>query len=121
MQNIKNEGSTVGNWTRRDFLRTVSVSVPNLSLIPWRSHAQRKASVGAAQEYDEDKLTRVDPSPYFDCSPNDLGPHPRSKALGGESDRDGLIRTPAGDRHFRDILFLARTRELPRSKVRTKS
>ena len=99
------EDSTEKNWTRRDFLRTVGASVPTLSLMMGAVDVQGSAEAGPGQEFDNSKFTPLNLTPYFNCSSLDLGPRPKARGLGGESARDGLIRTPAGDQHLRGIPF----------------
>lgn len=100
---MKDETSAETRWTRRDFLRTVGVSVPTLSLM-------QSAVVGAdaaahVVAYDRQKFTPVDLSRYFNCSSSDFGPHTQAQRLSGETARDGLTLTPAGDQQFRGVPF----------------
>ena len=101
---MKDEYLSNKNWTRRAFLRTAA-TVPTLSLINRAVDAQGSLKSRSVREYDESKFTPLDLSPYLNCSSSDLGPHPRARALGGESAHDNLIRTPGGDQRFRGIPF----------------
>ena len=102
---MKGKGSAEEGWTRLDFLRTVGASVPTLSLLIGGVDAAETQSAELGHGYDENKFTPLDLSPHFNCSSTDLGPHPRARALGGESVRDGLIRIPGGEQCFRGIPF----------------
>ena len=101
---MKNE-SPGKDWTRRNFLRMASASVPTLSLVNWRAGAQSSQAAELVHEYDKSKFTPLDLSPWFNCSSIDFGSHPRAGGSGGESGRDGLTRMPGGDQLFRGIPF----------------
>jgi len=102
---MKGEGSTEKGWTRMDFLRTVGANVATLSLLIGGLDTAEAQNAKPGQGFDKSKFTSLDLSPFFNCSSADLGPHPKARELGGESVRDGLIRTPGGEQCFRGIPF----------------
>jgi hypothetical protein len=51
------------------------------------------------------KFAPIDMSAYFNASSLDWGPHQRTKNLSGNSQKDGLGRTPAGKQNLRGIPF----------------
>ena len=51
------------------------------------------------------KFTPIDLGPYFNVTPAQFGPRPQAREFGAGSNRDGLIRTPAGQQSMRGIPF----------------
>ena len=85
---MKNE-SPGKDWTRRNFLRMASASVPTLCLVNWRAGAQSSQAAELVHEYDKSKFTPLDLSPWFNCSSIDFGSHPR--AGGWEASRVAMV------------------------------
>ncbi|HYK92202.1 MAG TPA: CehA/McbA family metallohydrolase [Acidobacteriota bacterium] len=91
-------------WSRRNFLQTVSVGAPTLTLVMDHGHIpdampQVSPSTGG-------RFHPMDLKGIFTASSADFGPRPQAQSLGAESARDRLIRTPAGERTFRGIPFV---------------
>jgi hypothetical protein len=102
----KKETAAWSNWSRRSFLRTLGVTVPLLSLVGESPYMEAAQEGGSPQGgYDSDKFTPLDLSPYFNASPRSFGPSPQAREMGGDSARDGLIRTPAGEANFWGVPF----------------
>ena len=93
------------DWSRRNFLQTVGAGVPTLKLLfePPSAHAQ--AAPGASAKFNAEKFSPIDLGSYFNASPNDFGSQERAKGLSGDPNRDGLVRTPAGEQNLRGIPF----------------
>ena len=96
---------TSKGWSRRDFLQTVGSSVPTLNLMLGGVVASTPLSVELVQSEQMSKFRPIDLTPFFTASPVDFGPHEAARSLSGGSDKDGLIRTPAGKQDFRGIPF----------------
>ncbi len=93
------------DWTRRAFLQNVGVIAPTVRLI-LSGGTGEGVQAEEAPPMDSGKFTPVDLSSYFTASPSNFGSREKAKLLGGASEHDGLIRTPAGKQNFRGIPFL---------------
>jgi hypothetical protein len=96
--------SSIG-WSRRSFLQTVGGGVPTLNLILGGAWAKPVEGGGSGEAEPLRKFSPVDLTPFFSASPADFGPREGARTLSGGSDRDGLIRTPAGKQNFRGVPF----------------
>ncbi len=88
--------------SRRTFLQAVGTGVPTLSLM-----LREGAAAGGPPDTDSgsEKFTPLDLSALFNTSAGEFGPRDRAKGMGGDSQRDGLIRLPAGNLALRGIPF----------------
>jgi hypothetical protein len=93
------------DWSRRTFLQAVGTGVPTLTLMLREPAAQASRSTGSSGGRASAKFTPVDLSSHFNASARDLGPRPMARELGGDSARDGLLRTPTGKQVFQGIPF----------------
>jgi hypothetical protein len=91
--------------TKREFLRTVGVSVPTLAVIAQPSGTAFRTSMPSRNDAVSEKFTPIDLSPYFNASPREFGPRERAKEIGGECARDGLIRVPTGRKALQGVPF----------------
>ena len=100
------------DWSRRNFLKTVGVTVPSLKVLlePQAVFAQGDKD---KETFDPDKFTPIDLAPHFTASTTDFGSHELAKQFGGESARDGLLRTPTGEQKLRGIPFRLANNNLP--------
>lgn len=92
-------------FSRRNFLQTLGGALPSLKLVAERSSVgppPSQSNVGTGPE----KFSPIDLTAHFTASVTDFGPRPQAKELGGESAKDGLLRTPAGKQNFHGIPFL---------------
>jgi hypothetical protein len=90
--------------SRRDFLKTVGVSVPTLKALLAQSALPAIASA-AETAFDSAKFTPVDLDSAFTASSSEFGPHDLARWFRGASAADGLLRTPTGRQNFRGIPF----------------
>ena len=91
------------SFSRRGFLRTVSGSLPTLTLI---SHQGGLATHDVATVSGENKFTPLNLTACFTASSTDFGPRDEAKGLNPQSARDGLIRMPSGKQTFRGVPLL---------------
>jgi hypothetical protein len=94
------------NWSRRNFIQTISGTMPTLALMLHKTPASAMPQTGAGGNRFSDKFIPLDLSRYFTASPSDFGPRQRAKELSREAREDGLIRVPAGQQTFRGIPFV---------------
>ena len=96
---------TLGDPTRRGFLRSVSAGVPTLALLvqggSFGTHAPDQQSAEAVSP----KFTPIDLERYFNTSPREFGPREKAKEIGEDSARDGLIRVPTGKQILQGVPF----------------
>jgi hypothetical protein len=97
------EKKNAREWSRREFLGTVGAGVPTVKLMLDGTTAGARQSTGSSQNLDLKKFAPIDLSRYFTASPTDFGPRERAKDFGGDSAKDGLIRTPTGKQVFLGI------------------
>ena len=88
-------------WSRRGFLQSVGVGVPTLRLVLEGTAGAQARGRGFSRE----KFVPVDLTRHFNSSPADFGPQERAQWLGGDSARDHLLRTPAGENDFYGLPF----------------
>ena len=92
-------------FSRREFLYRVGAGVPTLSMAV-ESAATARPARGVDPAGASDKFTPIDLSAHLNASPRDLGPRSRAKAfLGGEAEKDGLVRTLGGNRRLQGAPF----------------
>ena len=91
--------------SRRDFLRAVGTGAPTLSLVLHGSTARSPQVSDIMSASASQKFTPIDLGPYFNVTPAQFGPRPQAREFGAGSNRDGLIRTPAGQQSMRGIPF----------------
>jgi len=98
-------GNSRDGFSRREFLYRVGAGVPTLSVAVGSAAAPRPAR-GPEPAAASDKFTPIDLSSHFNVSPRDFGPRDRAKAfLGGEAEKDGLVRTLGGNRRLQGAPF----------------
>jgi hypothetical protein len=102
---MANEMFNGKDWSRRQFLGTVGAGAPTLKLILEGTSAWAGQGGGSSAAFDAEKFTPIDLTPHFTAAAKDFGPRPMAKELGGDSARDGLVRTPAGREVFQGIPF----------------
>jgi hypothetical protein len=95
-----------GNWSRRNFLQTVGAGVPTLKLMLNGESSGGFQAKESDFKYVPAKFTPLDLSSYFTASSRNFGSREKAKELGGDSARDGLIRTPGGKQNLQGIPFL---------------
>jgi hypothetical protein len=98
--------ASIREQTRRDFLRAVGTGVPTLNLVLHSSAASYPQTAGTVSLPASRKFTPIDLGPHFNVTPTQVGPRPQAREFGSGSNRDGLIRTPAGRQSLRGIPFL---------------
>ena len=98
--------SSIFEQSRRDFLRAVGTGVPTLGLALDSPAVAFPQVSGAVSLPASQKFTPVDLGPYFNVTPAQFGPRAQARQFGRGSDRDDLIRTPAGQQSLRGIPFL---------------
>ncbi|HKT13415.1 MAG TPA: CehA/McbA family metallohydrolase [Terriglobia bacterium] len=92
-------------FSRREFLYRVGAGVPTLS-VALEGAAAAQAGGGPAPADTNNKFTPLDLSSHFNASPRDFGPRDRArKFLGGEAEKDGLVRTLGGNRRLQGAPF----------------
>ncbi|HEX5412645.1 MAG TPA: CehA/McbA family metallohydrolase [Terriglobia bacterium] len=97
--------NTRDGFSRREFLYRVGAGVPTLSVAVESAAVARPIS-NSEPAASSDKFTPIDLSAHFNASPRDFGPRDRARAfLGGEAEKDGLVRTPAGNRRLQGAPF----------------
>jgi hypothetical protein len=89
--------------TKREFLRSVSATVPTLALLAQGGSIGVHTSAQPTREAVSPKFTPIDLSPYFNASPREFGPREKAKEIGGECARDGLIRVPTGKKTLQGV------------------
>src|SRR5262245_47781753 len=92
--------------SRRGFLQTVGAGVPTLTVMLEGASATR-SSAGAEgiEGASGAKFTPIALERHFTASSADFGPSDRIRRFGGESEKDGLLRTPAGEQKLLGIPF----------------
>ena len=99
---MENENTKATACSRRAFLQTVGVQVPTLSLM---MAAPGVATAASAPAVDTEKFTPLDLDRYFTASTIEFGPRDNARSFGRDSQRDGLVRVPAGRQTFRGVPF----------------
>lgn len=100
--------NTRDGFSRREFLYRVGAGVPTLSLAAENAAVARPTG-SPEPAAASDKFTPIDLSAHFNASPRDLGPRDRARAfLGGEAEKDGLVRTLGGNRRLQGAPFRLR-------------
>ncbi|TMB53814.1 MAG: hypothetical protein E6J47_08995 [Chloroflexi bacterium] len=89
-------------WSRRNFLETVGAGVPTLRLM---LEGANPAAQPQGRGFSREKFVPIDLAGHFNSSPADFGPQERAQWLGGDSARDSLLRTPAGEHDFYGLPF----------------
>ncbi len=102
---MRKKRSGIRNASRRNFLQTVGAGVPTLSLVMNGTKAAAKGAPGAESVARSEKFTPIGLGKHFCASPSDFGPREQARGLSGDSNRDGLLRTPAGEQSCRGIPF----------------
>jgi len=93
------------DYSRRNFLQTVGAGVPTLKLILDGTQAGGGSGGASVAGMGARKFVPIDLTPHFNASSRDFGVRAQARELGGDSARDGLLRTPAGEQNFRGIPF----------------
>jgi len=91
--------------TRREFLRSVSATVPTVTLLVQGGCIGAQAAASPNAETVSPKFSPIDLSPYLNASPRDFGPREKAREIGGECARDGLIRVPTGKKDLQGVPF----------------
>jgi hypothetical protein len=99
---MENENTKATACSRRAFLQTVGVQVPTLSLM---MAVPGVAAAASAPAVDTQKFTPLDLEPYFTASTIEFGPRDNARGFGRDSQRDGLVRVPAGRQTFHGVPF----------------
>src|SRR3989442_15325972 len=102
---MRDDGTDKRDWSRRNFLQTVGAGVPTLKLVLEGTAAGTPLTARPEQPFDPEKFTPLDISGHLTATAQDFGPRERARGLLG-SERDGLVRTPAGEQKLRGTPFL---------------
>ena len=92
--------------SRRSFLRTVSGTMPTLTLLSHQGALATRDPATMTGQGNPNKFAPINLTAHFTASSTDFGPRDKAKGLNPRSARDGLIRMPSGKQTLRGVPFL---------------
>jgi hypothetical protein len=92
-------------FSRREFLLSLGAGAPTLSLVAGEARGLASAAPMPEAAEASSKFTPLDLKPFFTTSSRDFGPREGAWTLGGDCEKDLLIRVARGKRDLRGIPF----------------
>jgi hypothetical protein len=97
--------TNVRGVSRRDFLKTVGAGAPTITLMAGEPGSMARTSPEPQTRDASDKFTPIELTPHYTAASQDFGKREGAFALGGECEKDLLIRVPGGKRRLQGIPF----------------